>query len=224
MARNPLPQSQQTDAGKSYTPSPRQSGTPRRGLAVPQPKHVFHDLANATTEEVLRALLPPKGLKYRAFPRKGNDSHAKQLQLAWVAGLFDGIGTISTVHCSHSDIHHDEVCIQLEFGQIGPNELRQIQQALTGIASRAKPLSETSGRSPQAWTLLCSGSHAVKTLERLLPYLARKVGEARAYIRLHRKLQLSTQLGSKDTSGSLHAMRKRWLLRAQALKSGGHHA
>jgi len=139
------------------------------------------------------------------------------LSLAWAAGFVDGDGCIGIAKQKFKG--RDAVCHRLKFTVVQNNrEVLEEVQTILGESSFIAKLKRDSSSNRQSYALVYDSTHALRAIQKLLPFLRRKQYEAEIVERMWEEGKMGQRPGPKGWPSEVYETREKWAQKISRLK------
>ena len=156
-----------------------------------------------------------------SFRRKSADRFeggplASPVDLAWCGGFFDGEGCISAVLQRHEG-RRSSYRLRVQLSQTEYTSIDRFRRAL-GVSAAIYPVAPANGRRRTNYTLLYDGRKAKEVIQRLRPYLHRKLDEAVVAERLWDEGRLGCRSGGHGHDEGVWDLRAHYFTLLRSMK------
>lgn len=137
--------------------------------------------------------------------------------LAWAAGFVDGEGCIHIIRQPYGKERKINYRLRMHIAQANLEVLERLKEII-GVHGIIHKLRRGISTNKQVYALHYDGRHALDAIERVEPYLIRKLYEAQAAKLFWQEGNLDLRTGRKPVPEELMVIREKWCMKIQKLK------
>jgi hypothetical protein len=140
-----------------------------------------------------------------------------KINLAWAAGFIDGEGCIHIIRQPYGKDRKINYRLRMHIAQANLEVLELLKEFI-GVHGVIHKLRRGLSTNKQVYALHYDGRHALDAIERVKPYLIRKLYEAKAAKLFWEEGKLDLRTGRKPVPEDLMNIREKWCMKMQKLK------